>query len=72
MGKLALINEDLGFLNAIKGLRITVLNYYLSNKMMLPLVKNYITWKQKRNLDDEEKRESTLFDFIYISEKIYL
>ena len=45
LGKLALINENLEFLNAVKGLRITVLNYYLSNKMMLPIVKNYITWK---------------------------
>lgn len=40
--------------------------------MLMPIVKSFIEWKQKKNLYDESKREEVMFDYIYITYKIYL
>ena len=45
LGELARINKNLEVLNVIKIIRIRILNYYLSNSFLMPLVNSCITSK---------------------------
>lgn len=59
------LDERLRFFWVTKGLRIISLNYYLSDQMLMPVIKQVFDGIRNRALDDPILREDTNQDHIY-------
>ena len=68
----ALVDERLKFTWVIKALRIHNLNYYMQDKMIMPIIDYYIESKQRKAFSDESLRDSMDFDFSFINQRIWM
>ena len=69
---MSLIDKKLKFFWVIKAVRIMKVNYYVSNRIILPLIVAQIDKRQKQANQDENMKSDTNSDHIFIKEKILL
>ena len=64
------IDPRLRFFWVTKALRIVTLNYYLSDQMLMPIIKNIFDNMRERALNNPKHREDIIEDHIYNYEQI--
>ena len=69
---MSLIDQKLKFFWVIKAVRIMKVNYYVSNRIIFPLIVAQIEKRQKQANQDENMKSDTNSDHIFIKEKILL
>lgn len=67
-----LLDGRLSFFWFIKAIRIGMLNHYLKNRYLLPIINSYIGSLQAECLKNEKLREDKDEDHTYLIHKIYL
>lgn len=65
-----LIDQRLRFFWVTKALRIVTLNYYLSDQMLMPIIKSIFDNMRERALNNPQYREDIIEDHIYNYEQI--
>ena len=56
----------------IKAIRIGQLNYYLRDKMIMPMIRQYIEYKQKHFMNHPKLKYGMNHDSTFLMDKIYM
>lgn len=68
----SVVDHRLVFFWVLKAVRIKMLDDLVSDRKILPIVENYIEWKQAVPLADPELRDDINDDHVFINRKIFL